>query len=205
VISLPGIGDHHARNERSRWPEYAEPTRTLLAAVASSQMVDFRSSYQSGLQALFQALPALSRQSAGEAQLPSASNPATKGYAFISYAEEDLDFVAGLTGFMGNRGYAYWDYKKSDRNYHTQLYLELEEAITRARAALCVLSPAWRQSIWTVKEYLYAEEVGTPTFLLRAQAIPPTLVIAGAHFIDFVSDTSKGYARLERELGRKGL
>jgi len=185
--------------------EDVEPTRSLQVAVAPFPTVDFRSSYDSGLQALIQALPTVARQGTGGAWPGGASRPATRGYAFISYAEEDLDFVVGLTGFMGNRGYAYWDYEKSDRNYHTQLYLEIEEAITRARAALCVLSPAWRGSLWTVKEYLYAEEVGTPTFLLRAKAIPPTLVIAGAHYIDFVSDASKGYARLERELGRKGL
>lgn len=106
---------------------------------------------------------------------------------------------------MGERGYAYWDYEKSDREYHTQLYLELEEAIARAKAVLCVLSPAWRSSAWTVKEYLYAQEVGTPTFLLRARMIPPTLVLAGIQFIDFVADRPKGYERLQRELTRKNL
>ena len=183
--------------------EPVEPTRTLMRLVASYSLIDFQSSYDRGFQALVRALPADARLE--QVTESPALRRASKGYAFINYAEEDLDFVAGLTVFMGERGYAYWDYEKSDRNSHTQLYLELEEAITRAKAVLCVLSPAWRSSIWAVKEYLYAGEVGTPTFLLRAKGIPPTLVIAGAHFIDFVSDSSKGYARLEQELERKNL
>jgi len=176
--------------------------RSLGRILGQYQMVDFRGSFEEALPLLLRALPAEARV-VGHAPAPSGS--ASKGYAFISYAEEDSGLVAQLTGFMGRRGYAYWDYQKSDRNYHIQLFLELEEAITRAKAALCVLSPAWRTSLWTVREYLYAGEVGVPTFLLRFGVLPPTLVIAGAHYIDFVADQAKGYERLERELGRKGL
>jgi hypothetical protein len=129
----------------------------------------------------------------------------SKGYVFISYAEEDSDFVEQLKLFMKDRGYAYWDYEESDRDYHSQLFLELESVIKEAAATLSVLSEAWKRSKWTVKEYFFSEEIGIPVFLLRAKQIGPTLAIAGIPYIDFVPDIQRGFAKLDKELKRKKL
>ena len=68
-----------------------------------------------------------------------------------------------------------------------------------------VLSPAWKKSKWTLKEYSFAEEIGVPVFLLKAKIMGPALAIAGIPFIDFVEDEHKGFQKLDRELTRKGL
>ncbi len=129
----------------------------------------------------------------------------SKGYVFISYAEEDGDFVELLKEFMKKHGYAYWDYEESDRDYHSQLFLELEGVISEASATLSVLSEAWKRSKWTVKEYFFSEEIGIPVFLLRAKEIGPTLAIAGIPYIDFVPNQQAGFSKLDKELKRKKL
>ncbi len=129
----------------------------------------------------------------------------SKGYVFISYAEEDTDFVLELKKFMKEYGYGYWDYDESDRDYHSQLFLELEGVITEAAATLTILSEDWKKSPWTVKEYFFSEAIGIPVFLLRAKEIGPTLAIAGIPYIDFVPDVSAGFTKLKKELIRKKL
>ncbi len=131
--------------------------------------------------------------------------PKSKGYVFISYAQEDTEFVESLRQFLKERGYGYWDYQDSDRNYHTQLFLELEEVIKGAAATLSVLSPDWKKSQWAAKEYLFSQEVGTPVFLLLAREIGPTLVTAGYTYIDFSHGMDSGFTKLDKELRRKGL
>ena len=42
----------------------------------------------------------------------------------LSYAEEDADFLAKLRAFFGERGYAYWEYESSDRDYQKRVDLE---------------------------------------------------------------------------------
>jgi hypothetical protein len=129
----------------------------------------------------------------------------SKGYVFLSYAEEDATFLSGLRKFLKGHGYAYWDYEESDRDYHAQLFLELEGVIREATATLSILSPAWKRSQWTVKEYLFSEEVNTPVFLLKAKELGPTLVIAGVPYIDFIKSREIGFDKLAKELQRKGL
>ena len=131
--------------------------------------------------------------------------PKSKGYIFISYAEEDTEFVTALRQFLKERGYGYWDYQDSDRDYHTQLALELEDVIQNASATLSVLSPDWKRSTWAAKEYLFSEQVGTPVFLLMAREMGATLVTAGVPYIDFVHNSEKGFEKLDKELRRKGL
>jgi hypothetical protein len=131
--------------------------------------------------------------------------PKSKGYIFISYAQEDTDFVEKLRHFLKERGYGYWDYQDSDRNYQTQLFLELEEVIKGAAATLSVLSPAWKKSQWAAKEYLFSQEVGVPVFLLMAREMGPTLVTAGFTYIDFSIGSESGFTKLDKELRRKGL
>ncbi len=163
--------------------------------------IEFSPDYASGLRALMAQLP----QSVKQVQ-PLVSEPAkSRGYVFISYAQEDTPFVFSLRDFLKTQGYGYWDYQDSDRNYQTQLFLELEEVIKGAAATIAVLSPDWKRSEWTPKELLFSQQVGTPVFLAMCRQMGPTLVTAGMTYIDFTEDPAAGFARLDRELRRKGL
>jgi len=163
--------------------------------------VDFRKDYEQGLAALLRSLSSRIQQ---HAPLPP-EVPKSKGYVFLSYAAEDSTFVQKLKVFMGERGYAYWDYQESNRNYHIQLVMELEDVIRKAAASLCILSPDWKSSVWALKEYFFALEVKVPVFLLKIREIGPTLAIAGEHYIDFIQDEDRGFQILHSELKRKNL
>lgn len=165
------------------------------------QWIDMRHGHDQAISRIVQALGA--RVTPGAPVKPKTER--SKGYAFLSYAEEDADFVERLKGFLKEHKYAYWDYEESDRDYHGQLFLELEGVISEAAATLSILSEAWKRSKWAVKEYFFSEEIGTPVFLLRAKELGPTLAIAGVPYIDFVSDIGTGFAKLDRELKRKRL
>ena len=173
----------------------------MPSTLARLQWLDFRQDYQLALGQLLSLIPRLVRE-----DQPVEKKPAqAKGYVFFNYAEEDTNTIESLRGFLRKRGYAYWDYQVSDRDYHSDLDLELEAIIREAAAMLSFLSPSWKASRWTRKEYLFAEEVGTPIFLLKVKELGPTLIVAGSHFIDFISDADSGFRKLERELDRKGL
>ena len=165
------------------------------------QKVDFRRNYDTALELLKRYLTEIVRSGT---PLISEKHK-IKGYVFLSYAEEDTIFLGNLRKFLKHYGYAYWDYEESDRDYHAQLYLELEGVIRDAAATLSILSPAWKQSQWTIKEYLFSEEVGTSVFLLKVKELGPTLVIAGMAYIDFTKDSKCGFFKLSKELQRKGL
>ena len=124
---------------------------------------------------------------------------------FISYAEEDLKFIEALRLFLEDHQYGYWDYGESDRDYHGQMFLELERIISEASATLAILTPDWKRSKWAYREYVFSEEIGTPIFLLRVKDMGPTLVVAGIPYIDFTKDVDQGFERLHHELKRKGL
>mgnify|MGYP002713111096 CR=1 FL=1 len=163
--------------------------------------LDFRKGYEQTFEDLIKRIPE-------SAQSDSPIEPKgvqTKGYVFISYAEEDTDFVVHLREFLREKGYGYWDYQDSNRDYHTQLFLELEDVIREASATLSVLSPSWKASPWTPKEFLFSQDVDTPVFLLRAKEMEPTLLTAGVPYIDFVDNKIGGFEKLELELKRKGL
>lgn len=163
--------------------------------------LDFRKGYEQTLQDLIQRIP-----ESAHTDIPIEPKAAqSKGYVFISYAEEDTDFVVYLREFLRENGYGYWDYQDSDRDYHTQLFLELEDVIREASATLSILSPAWKASPWTPKEFLFSQDVETPVFLLRAKEMEPTLLTAGVAYIDFVDNKAHGFDKLELELRRKGL
>jgi hypothetical protein len=119
-----------------------------------------------------------------------------KGYAFISYASEDAEFVLQLKEFLGQRGYAFWDFLQSQRDYQRDFTLELEERIAKAACALCVVSPDWKKSTTALQELHFAEEVRVPVFVLKARPLGPTLALAGRTFIDFTASRSDGFARL---------
>lgn len=165
------------------------------------QWIDFTRDYESALNKLRSVLPTVVRVPRSEAPI----RPKSRGYVFFSYAEEDSDFVDSLRAFFKQRGYGYWDYQVSERDYHSQLFLELENVIRGASATLSILSPDWKRSTWAIKEYIFSEEVGTPVFLLMVRTMEPTLVIAGIPYIDFTQDVSRGFDKLDRELARKKL
>lgn len=181
-----------------------EGAANLPVMLRQFQWVDFRGGYdQWKVESLTSALLNL-----GVRKQSRPIEPPTKkseGYVFISYAEEDVDFVAELKEFLGSRNYAYWDYDESERNYHTQFFRELEGVILEAAATLSVLSEAWKLSKWTTREYFFSEDANIPVFLLRAKPLGPTLAIAGTPYIDFVEDRKRGFDRLDKELQRKGL
>lgn len=188
-------------NESARVIPLVIDDAELPVPLLSIVYVDMRRDYKDALQQLITALPDSVRQTGPIAK----GGPQTKGYVFISYAEEDSDIVAELRDFMKDRGYAYWDYQESDRDYHSQMFLELEGVIQDAAATLSLLSPDWKKSQWAVKEYLFSEDVGTPVFLLMVREMGPTLVTAGIPYIDFTRSHEEGFAKLDRELKRKGL
>lgn len=170
--------------------------------IASVQFIDFRRNYQEALDRLLGSLPDTARSI--EPLPPEV--PSAKGYFFLSYAEEDTDFVLGMRQFLEERRYGYFDFQESERDYYgTQMFLELERQITQAAAVFCILSPDWKVSTWAPKEYLFALDVGIPTFLLMSRAMGPTLITAGVPYIDFVKDKRKGFAKLDKELRRKKL
>lgn len=187
-------------NERGmrELPEHADLFKGMT-------ILSVRNDYDASLRKLIDTLPASDKREVIRAVNEVAIKPQSRGYIFISYTEEDTPFVERLRSFLAEKGYGYWDYQDSDRNYHTQLFLELEDVIENASATLSVLSPDWKKSPWTAKEYLFSEQVGTPVFLLMARMMEPTLVIAGVPYIDFTTNEAKGFERLDRELRRKGL
>ena len=169
--------------------------------LAMIQRADFRQDYDAAFDSLKTSLIAI----VGEREAIKAKPKKIKGYVFLSYAEEDSEFLIKLRRFLKDHGYAYWDYEESDRDYQAQLFLELEGVISEATATLCILSPSWKRSQWTIKEYLFSEEINTPVFLLKAKELGPTLVTAGIPYIDFTIDTQRGFEKLARELQRKRL
>jgi ribosomal protein L20 len=173
----------------------------LIEPLRSIQWVDFRKSYEVGVRDLIRVLPTLLQQDRPIQPKVEVS----KGYVFLSYAEEDAGFVDSLKLFMEDHEYAYWDYRKSERDYQMLIFEEVENAIREASATLSVLSPDWKRSRWASREYVFSEEAGIPVFLLRARELEPTLAIAGVPYIDFARDQQAGLDELHRELRRRGL
>lgn len=129
----------------------------------------------------------------------------SKGYVFVSYADEDSQFVEELKSFLGEHGYAYWDFRESARNYDVDYSLELESVIKDAAGTLSVISPNWKQSQISLQEFHFSKQVGTPVFLLKVGDPGPTLLLSGLTYIDFTCELDKGFTMLNKELKRKGL
>lgn len=182
-------------------PLLLEDPKSVPLDLRMIQWVDFRFDYRQAVQKVLTALSQI--VPAGPPQEP--LQPKAKGYFFISYAEEDSDFVEGMREFLGQRQYGYWDYQESERDYSSQMFVELEQRIEQAAALFSILSPDWKLSKWAPKEYLFATEVGIPTFLLMVRPMGPTLMTVGVPYIDFVADPSKGFSKLDKELKRKRL
>jgi len=143
-----------------------------------------------------------------KAPLPLKSKEAaTKGYVFISYSREDSDFVVSLKEILKKRGYSYWDYSESERDYHGALYKELEEKIENAKAFMCIVTDNWRESEWPAAECVYARESKVPIFVIQAKKLqrPVPIIINLQTRINMEGDFSRGASVLEHELDKKGL
>lgn len=164
------------------------------------QWADFRGDYNIAFQKLLEGIRFLRQpEPIARPELKS------KGYVFISYADEDAQFVDELKSFLVKHEYAYWDFHESERNYDVDYTLELESVIKDAAGTLSVISPNWKQSQISMQEFHFSRDVGTPVFLLKVGEPGPTLTLSGLTYIDFTRERDKGFSRLSKELKRKGL
>jgi len=137
---------------------------------------------------------------------PDLADPETMGtYIFLSYCAEDTSYMNEVKEFLNRKGYPYWEYQESSRDYHTNLNMELEDVMRGAKLTLAILSPDWKKSEWTMKELAFSQEIGTPVLLLRFKDMGPTLAISGIPYIDFVEDREKGFKAMDKELKLKGF
>ena len=181
--------------------EGADPDK-LPTSLKSRQWVDARDDKDTAIVLLSNALE---RYLGTPSQPIEQTSPQNEGYFFISYSVEDRQFLDDLKSFLKQKGYGYWDFHESKRDYQMQFHLELEGIIRDSRAVLCIITPDWKVSRWTHREYLFTEEIRKPIFLLRAQPLEPTLLIAGSSYIDFVEDRDRAFQELSRELSSAGL
>ncbi|MDF1738661.1 MAG: toll/interleukin-1 receptor domain-containing protein [Verrucomicrobiales bacterium] len=180
----------------------AEPEELPLF-LRNRQWVDARSDTE---QAIGQLSEALVHYLGAPAEEPTEKVRAkNKGYVFISYSVEDAGFLDDLKEFLRTKGYGYWDFHENKRDYQAQFHLELESIIRDSRAMLCIVTPSWKHSRWAPREYLFTEDIRKPIFLLRAERMEPTLLIAGSSYIDFVDDRDGAFRELDRELATAGL
>lgn len=174
--------------------------RHLPAFLRTIQWVDFRTDFDQAIRSLLQGIQGLQSNK----PVPQREE-VSRGYVFISYATEDCDFIKDLKSFLAGRGYTFWDFHTSKRNYQIDYTLELEERIRDAEATLSVISPAWKKSRTALQELHFSNEVETPVFLLRLQDPGPTLALAGLTFIDFTQSQVEGFERLADQMLEVGL
>lgn len=173
---------------------------SLPHALRQFQWADFRGDFDVAIQSLVKGLGSLRHSK--PLTRPEAKS---KGYVFISYASEDEAFVEELKTHMKGRGYTYWDFRESQRNYQVDYTIELEGVINDAEATLSVISPDWKKSPTSFQELHFSKEVRKPVFLLRVRDPGPTLALAGMTFIDFTGARMAGFAKLDSELVKFGL
>ncbi len=125
------------------------------------QWADFRADYDVASQKLLQGIRFLQQDK--PIKRPKLQS---KGYVFVSYADENSQFVEQLKSFLGEHGYAYWDFRESERDYNVDYSLELEGIIKDAAGTLSIISPNWKQSQISMQEFHFSRDVGTPVFLL---------------------------------------
>jgi hypothetical protein len=125
-------------------------------ALHQIQWLSFAGDYSGALARLLRSLDEL-RGSKPVAPKPHRS----RGYVFISYAAEDATFVAEVKEFLAGRGYSFWDYLASRRDYQRDYTLELEDRISNAEATLSVVSPDWKKSRTALPELHFSKEIET--------------------------------------------
>ena len=177
-----------------------EGPTALPVLLRDIQWADFRSDFDVAVQSLLKGIHSL------QGRTPVApAKTRSRGYVFVSYAAEDATFVEDLKLYLKGRGYSYWDFRESERNYQVDYTLELEGVITNAEATLSVISPDWKKSPTSLQELHFSKDVHTPVFLLRVRDPGPTLALAGMTFIDFTGTLKAGFAKLDGEMKKFGL
>jgi hypothetical protein len=177
-----------------------EGSANLPLPLQRFQWVDFRGPFESALRSLIEG----TRELQGGSRIATAKQ-LSKGYVFISYADEDAEFVADLKFFLKKQGYGYWDYRESERDYQADYTQELEKIIKDAAGTLSVVSPHWKRSPTAFQELHFSREVKTPVFLLKVNDPGPTLANSGMTHIDFMHRREDGFMQLDGEMRRKGL
>ena len=164
----------------------------LPAWLNSIQWLDFQHEWDGPFAALVSALTKFRRPQPVE---PVVSD--NLGYAFISYSSADLPFVRRLRAFLSSSNYGFVDFHTAPRRVGSKRFVEeLEGYISQASVVLVVLSGNWKRSIWAYREFMFSEEIGRPTLLLKAGDMPPALLVAGQQYIDFVSDDGDAFTQL---------
>ena len=177
-------------------------THVIMGYMTAFQIIDARKNYNLALKALVAIMP----ESAKQGYKPTRQGAgAAKGYVFLSYANEDAGFVDKLKGYLNSRGYAYWDYRETNRDYQSLLNVELERAIKSSKATICMLSDHWKLSEWTMNEFEYSRQIGKPTLLLKTQQFEPIARIATHTYIDFTLRFDQGASLLDQALVSYGL
>lgn len=133
------------------------------------------------------------------------SKDTARGYIFISYSIDDIDFTLKLRTFFAEKGYAYWDYQDTHRKYDMPFHLEIEDAVRGSSAVVSVVSPDWKMSQWATREYLFSEQIGKTNFVCIVRDVGPTLLFADKTFIEFFHDEEAGFDKLDKALRRAGL
>lgn len=174
-------------------------TENLPLFIQRIQWIDFSDNYEKAFESLLKSIP----QEYKSNKPIEIKDAKSKGYVFLSFCEEDSSFILDLRNFLKSQDFAYWDFEEGDRNYHTQFFLELETVINDSEAVLSVISPDWKNSRWSIREFFYSEEIGKPVLLLRARETKPILAIAGLPYIDFAVDLKKGFDKLGNELKKR--
>ncbi len=177
-----------------------EAIQNLPGPLRPFQWVDFRRNRELAYYALFDGIQGLR-----SSQPISTPKPKSKGYVFLSYANEDEPFVGDLKIFLKKQGYGYWDFRESQRDYQADYTLELENIIKDAAGTLSIVSPDWKRSPTTLQELHFSREVQTPVFILKVRDPGPTLAISGMTYIDFMNKRKDGFTQLDEEMRRKGL
>ena len=172
---------------------------SVPSVIGNIQWIDFVEDYSIGFDKLIELFP-------DEVKNPTPlqkQKEEVKGYVFISFCETDEDFVSFLREFLKSQDFAYWDFVEGDRNYDIQFFHELESTINDSEAVLSIISPDWKMSKWTTREFFYAEDIGKPVLLLRVKKSKPILPISGLPYIDFVDDKELGFEKLAKELVKR--
>lgn len=173
----------------------------IPAPLKNRQWIDLSKDYDKNFKKLLNSLSDYTK----EENIKENVEPKTEGYVFVSYSTINIDFVTDLMDWLKTQKFGYFDYHSSKRNYHTLFFLELEEQIKASKAVLSILSPEWKQSKWAVREFLFAEEINKPIFLLHHKKMPPCLLTVGLPYIDFTENREAAFQELEREMRDKGL
>lgn len=212
-LSESSINSQNNRDEWARGMDNGKPIIPVVISANLSGTTPFQLSNLKKLEinddklldSIIELLPEQVKLKKTENHEASDLSPIAKGYIFISYSIEDVEFTLKIRQFLAEKGYAYWDYQESYRKYDMPFHLEIEGAIKDASAVISVVSPGWKASKWATREYLFSEQISKTNFVCIVRDVGPTLLYADKTFIEFFNDEEKGFDTLDKALRREGL